>query len=277
MLVFIHINKTAGRTVRYILRSSYGMRHCEAEPWRAAWDGPFTAADLHGLRRIYPRLASIAGHRLTGYVDLDGAGRDLRYFTFLRDPLKLTASRFQYHVEHRGMRDLVFEEWVQREWLRNPQTRQIGGTARVEDAIRTIENKGIFVGLTERFDESVLMLKSLRAPDLDIRYTPVNVAKSSRLAQELLADPRAREAIVAANVADVALYEYAKTELYPAIVREYGGSLEAALSDLRAQGSGSFSSVRLTASRAKQYGLYRPLLRLHRKASTRPVVRALMG
>ena len=274
MLVFIHINKTAGRTVRYILRSSYGMRHCEAEPWRAAWDGPFTAADLHGLRRIYPRLASIAGHRLTGCVDLDGAGRDLRYFTFLRDPLKLTASRFQaaglaaqrsgreYHVEHRGMRDLVFEEWVQREWLRNPQTRQIGGTARVEDAIRTIENKGIFVGLTERFDESVLMLKSLRAPDLDIRYTPVNVAKSSRLAQELLADPRAREAIVAVNVADVALYEYAKTELYPAIVREYGGSLEAALSDLRAQGSGSFS---------------RPLLRLHRKASTRPVVRALMG
>jgi len=262
VLVFIHINKTADSTVRYILRSSYGMRHCEAEPWRAAWDGPFTAADLHGLRRIYPRLASIAGHRLTGCVDLDGAGRDLRYFTFLRDPLKLTASRFQYHVEHRGMRDLVFEEWVQREWLRNPQTRQIGGTARVEDAIRTIENKGIFVGLTERFDESVLMLKCLRAPDLDIRYTPVNVAKSSRLAQELLADPRAREAIVAVNVADVALYEYAKTELYPAIVREYGGSLEAALSDLRAQGSGSFS---------------RPLLRLHRKASTRPVVRALMG
>jgi len=29
MLVFIHINKTAGSTVRYMLRSTYGVRHCD--------------------------------------------------------------------------------------------------------------------------------------------------------------------------------------------------------------------------------------------------------
>ena len=63
MLVFIHINKTAGRTVRYILRSSYGLRHCEVEPWHASWtDPPFSTHDLQRLRRFYPNLESIGGH-----------------------------------------------------------------------------------------------------------------------------------------------------------------------------------------------------------------------
>src|SRR4051812_23107070 len=88
VLVFIHINKTAGRTMRYILRSSYGPRHCEAEPWAGRHGGPFSAADLRRVRRIYPDLASIAGHAVTGYADLDADEADLRYFAFLRDPLK---------------------------------------------------------------------------------------------------------------------------------------------------------------------------------------------
>jgi hypothetical protein len=36
LLVFVHINKTAGTTLRYILRSSYGSRHCDVEPWHGA-------------------------------------------------------------------------------------------------------------------------------------------------------------------------------------------------------------------------------------------------
>ena len=36
----------------------------------------------------------------------------------------------------------------------------------------------MFVGLTEAFDESMILLQALRAPDLDTRYAPVNVAKS---------------------------------------------------------------------------------------------------
>ena len=40
LLVFVHINKTAGTTLRYILRSSYGARHCDVEPWHGAWVDP---------------------------------------------------------------------------------------------------------------------------------------------------------------------------------------------------------------------------------------------
>ena len=152
MLAFIHINKTAGRTLRYILRSSFGLRHCEVEPWHAAWTGPpFSAQDLKRVRKVYPRLESIAGHRVTGYADLDDGGpAPVRYFTFMRDPLKTCASRFQYNVQYRGKQGLVFEDWIQKDWTRNHQTRMIAGTADASAAIQILRTKQVFVGLTER-------------------------------------------------------------------------------------------------------------------------------
>jgi len=270
VLVFVHINKTAGSTVRYILRSSYGVRHCDVEPWHGANDGPpFSTADLPRLRKLYPRLASIAGHRVTGYADLEEEGTDFAYFTFLRDPLKLCASRFQYHVDHRRKKHLVFEEWIQREWLRNAQTQRIGGTQDAADAIRVIGERGMFVGLTERFDESMILLKALRASDLDIAYARVNVAKKDSIASTLLADARTRQLLVEANRSDLALYEHVSRELYPAFEREYGAGLVDAV--LQHQGSArrSFNRRNLTLSRMKRHGLYRPMLKLYRGKSTR--------
>jgi len=270
VLVFVHINKTAGSTVRYILRSSYGVRHCDVEPWHDANDGaPFSTADLRRLRKLYPRLASIAGHRITGYADLEEEGTDFAHFTFLRDPLKLCASRFQYHVDHRRKKHLVFEEWVQRDWLRNAQTQRIGGTQDAEDAIRVIGERGMFVGLTERFDESLILLKALRANDLDIAYSRVNVAKKDSIASTLLADPRARQLLVEANESDLALYEHVSRELYPAFEREYGEGLAGAVLEHQRSSRRSFNRRNLTLSRMKRHGLYRPTLKLYRGKSTR--------
>jgi hypothetical protein len=269
MLVFVHINKTAGSTVRYILRSSYGSRHCDVEPWHSGRDDPpFSTQDLRWLRRIYPRLASIAGHRVTGHTELREPGTEFAYFTFLRDPLKLCASRFQYHIDHRKKTHLVFEEWIQQDWLRNAQTQRIGGTQNVEDAIRVIGEREMFVGLTERFDESMVLLKALRARDLDLGYSPVNVAKKSSIASTLLADDPSREALVDANSADLALYEYVTRELYPGFERDFGDGLADAVFEYRRDRRQSFNRRNLTVSRMKRHGLYRPLLRLYRTRGT---------
>ena len=277
MLVFIHINKTAGSTVRYILRSSYGLRHCDVEPWHSARDDPpFSTSDLRRLRRLYPELASIAGHRLTGYVDLREQGTDFAYFTILRDPLKLCASRFQYHIDHRKKKHLVFEEWIQRDWLRNAQTQRIAGTQDVDDAIRMIGARGMFVGLTERFDESLVMLKALRARDLNIAYSPVNVARRDSIASRLLADSRTRQALVDANRSDLALYEYVTRELYPGFEREYGARLQEAVSEHRSTAQQTFNRRNLTLSRMKRHALYRPMLRLYRGKSTRRALEKLL-
>jgi hypothetical protein len=273
VLVFVHINKTAGRTVRYILRSSYGIRHCDVESWRGRKQDPvFSADDLRRLRRVYPDLRSIAGHQVTGYVDLDESWTRFRYFTFLRDPLKLCASRFQYHVEARKKTGLVFEQWIQQEWLRDAQTTRIAGTASAEDALRVIAAKEMFVGLTERFDESLLLLNALRAGDLDLGYARVNVARNNSIAEELLSNRRTRDALVDANRADLELYDYVVNELYPAFRREYGAALDDDVAEYRRTRAQRFNRGNLTASRLKQHGLYRPLLRLYRRRATGGVV-----
>lgn len=269
MLVFIHINKTAGSTVRYILRSSYGSRHCDVEPWNAAWvEAPFSKDDLRRVRRIYRDLASIAGHRVTGYTDLED-GVPLEYVTFLRDPLKMCASRFQYHVDHRG-KNVEFDEWIQRDWLRDAQTKRIAGTASADDAIDIIRRKNIFVGLTERFDESLVLLKALRAPDLDISYTRINVARRNSLAEELLSDARTRDALVDANRADLELYRYARDELFPAAECEYGPSLAESAAALQRPSGRAWNRRNLVACRLKQRLVYKPALRLYRWRNTGP-------
>lgn len=269
MLVFIHINKTAGSTVRYVLRSSFGMNHCEVEPWHAQWgEPPFSSYDLQRLRKLYPRLESIGGHRVTGYMDLHENGTQFKYFTFMRDPVRTCASRFQYNVQYRGKKDLVFEEWIQKEWTRNSQTRLIAGAPDLNKALRILREKNIFVGLTERFDESMLLLKELVEPRLNISYHPVNKATSNNLAQQLLADEKTHRMLVEANQVDQQLYDYVRRELYPSYQSEYGVSLEADVERFQKNRGTDFNNRNLTLSRIKQYALYKPLLYLYRRTAS---------
>ena len=266
MLVFIHINKTAGSTVRYILRSTFGINHCEVEPWHAPWsDPPFSSPDLQRLRRLYPQLQSIAGHRVTGYVDLHENGTEFKYFSFMREPLKTCASRFQYNIQYRKKKDLVFEEWIQKDWPRDHQTKMFAGAADVKKAIQTIKTKNIFIGLTERFDESMVLLKGLLVKSLNISYQPVNVARKNSIAENLLSNEKTKQMLIEANRADLELYEFVKKELYPGFQREYGPSLEADIANYQYNRDKNFNTQNITLSRMKQYLIYRPALYLHRK------------
>jgi len=210
-------------------------------------------------------LDSIGGHRVQGYVDLHENGTKFKYFTFIRDPLKTCASRFQYNVQYRGKKNLVFDEWIQRDWTRNNQTKMIAGVADADQAIRIIQDKHILVGLTERFDESMVMLKALMANNLNISYKPVNVARSNTLAENLLSTESTRQQLIEANREDLALYDFVRRELYPAYQREYGPSLEADVAQYRQTRENNFNAWNLTLSRLKQYTLYKPLLRLYRR------------
>jgi hypothetical protein len=266
MFVFIHINKTGGNTISHMLRSSYGFRHCQVEPWHARWTGePFSTYDLQRLRKFYPELKSIAGHRIFGHVDLQEDGTDFKYFTIMRDPLKSCASRFQYKVQVSGKKDLVFEEWIQQDWTRNHQTKWIAGVADVDEAIRIIKSKDIFVGLTERFDESMVLLKALVAHDLNISYKRVNVASDNSIKERLLTSDRTRHLLIEAQQADLELYNYVSQELYPSYQREYGSRLEADVANFHQTQSNNFNYWNLTLCRLKHYLLYNPMLYLYRK------------
>jgi hypothetical protein len=266
--VFIHINKTGGNTISHMLRSSYGLRHCQVEPWDAPWrnwmDPPFSKDDLHRLRKFYPKLRSVAGHRIFGHVDLHDERDDVKYFTFVRNPLNSCTSRFQFRIQI-SKRDLLFEDWIQQESSRNHQTKWIAGVEDVSEAIRTIQAKNIFVGLTERFDESMVLLRALLADDLDLSYKRVNVAPKNDIKKSLLEDARTRQMVIDAQQSDLELYRYVKEELYPTFQRAYGPSLDEDVARYRETRRNTFNYVKLTACRLKHYGFYKPLLNLHRR------------
>jgi hypothetical protein len=199
------------------------------------------------------------------YADLGEPSTELKYFTLMRDPLKLCASRFQYKVNVSRKENLEFEEWIQRDWPRNHQTKWIAGVEDVDEAVRVIQDKKILVGLTERFDESMVLLKGLVANDLNISYRRVNVARDKSLAKHLLENDATRQMLIEAQRADLQLYEYVRRELYPALQREYGPTLEADVAQYRESQGNGFSLSKLTACRLKHYLVYDPLLRLHRR------------
>lgn len=266
MLVFVHMHKTGGTTVSHILRSSFGLRHCQVEPWHARWDGPpFSAQDLQRLRKYYPNLKSIAGHRVTAHEDLHENGTEFKYFTIMRNPLKLCASRFQYKVNVSKKKNLDFQEWIQRDWPRNHQTKMIAGVEDVEKAIQIIQEKNIFVGLTERFDESMVLLKALKANDLNISYKRVNVAQDNSIKEGLLTNESTRQMLIESQQQDLELYDYVRQELYPMYKRKYGPSLEVDVAKYQQTQCNKFNYQNLTMCRLKHYLIYKPLLHLYRK------------
>jgi hypothetical protein len=299
LLAFIHIHKTGGTTLQWILRSSLGASYCEIEPLRigdayrdAPWMAPASADDLAYITKLYPRLQGIGGHHVQPHTDLHIRFPHLRYFTFMRDPVKMRASMYQHGVETLGEENCRFDDWRREAQSQNRQTKMLAGTADVDKAIKIIHKHNIFVGLTDVFSESLLMLRAHVAPELNIFYRRMNVASGDTAAKRLLASPTGPARLREGNEADIALYRYVKEELLPQYREEYGREAldadkvryEAELAQYQQRKvSLSFMSrprlLRLllllkpepfqrrnvAAAMFKKHLLYRPKMRLHRR------------
>jgi len=225
MLALVHIHKTAGTTLDDILARSYGVRHCYVPS--VSGKTAISAEDYQRIQKLCPAIDSIAGHSVSPYSDLETARPDIQYYTFLRDPLIRSASHYQYQVQQQG-KTCSFEEWIARGVKRNPQTIRIAGqNATVKDAIRYLTDRFFFVGLVERFDESLVLLRQqARDARLDIWYRRRRVAESDEIKNRLLGDARTRALLSDANRLDLELYEFVSHELYPRFQRRYDGTLD---------------------------------------------------
>jgi hypothetical protein len=61
----------------------------------------------------------------------------------------------------------------------------------------------------------MLLLKALRAQNLNISYQPVNVARKNSIAEGLLSNESTRQMLIDANQADLELYDFVKKEYVP--------------------------------------------------------------
>jgi Galactose-3-O-sulfotransferase len=235
--VFLHIPKTGGVTLRGALRHKYPGRvitlHSPREPARVG--------DLPVEQRRAARV-------LTGHLPY-GVDRympqECEYVTMLREPVARVVSTYHHvldHPRHWFHDEVVSNEMGLEDFVAasdgpadNLQTRLLSGLVEGELVTRTARSvevttlgvraldearanldRFLVVGLTERFDESFILVRrglGWRLPMYAIR----NAARGSRRAR-----PGSRETALIAerDRLDVELYEHAQGLLASAIERE---------------------------------------------------------
>jgi len=273
----VHIDKTAGRTVRAVLRRSFGAGHCEIRtPYaRRAIDRHdrsvyVTGDELRRVQRIYRHLRGIAGHNVKPYSDLATACPQLRYFTVLRNPVERYLSHFKNRAHAYDRAD--FEQWAGQESMCNFQTRTLAGEANLNKAIDLMAQRVGFVGLTEAIDESLLMLGQwLGDPDFRPEYRPVNRLADKERARDAaraqanlsyLDAPEVRDRLMELNTLDQKLYDFAVREHFARQRQAYTGNLAADVAALRQRNQQVTDWREPLSGRLLRNWVYKPALML---------------
>ena len=236
-VIFLHIPKTAGTTLYRIMD-----RHYRREAVYTIWqDG--TLDDFKHLspaRRSQIRL--LRGHVGLGLHEfLSGP---TSYFTFLREPIDRVIS--YYHYVRRTPQHYCYElvtsqrlglkEFVESRtdpMLDKAQTRLLSGLATgqevpfgectadlLEAARRNLRERMAVIGLTDEFDQTLLLLKKAFGWN-KLFYARQNVSTDSTGRHDL--EPATLDAIVKVNQLDLELYRYAK-ELFAGQLRQQNES-----------------------------------------------------
>jgi hypothetical protein len=275
LYAFAHIDKTAGRTVRAVLRRSFGAGHCEIRTPYARRPADrndrsvcVTGDDLRRVRRIYRGLRGIAGHNVKPYSDLHLACPGIRYFTWLRDPVARYLSHYRNKAGSYSRAD--FERWASSSSMHDFQAKTLAGEASAQKAIDLLASRVGFVGLTEAFDESLLMLGQwLGEPDFRPEYRPVNRLADKQRARDAararadlgyLDAPEVRARLSEVNALDQQIYDFAVRELFARQRQAYVGDLAADVAALRARNQQVSDWSEPLSGRLLRNWVYKPAL-----------------
>ena len=214
MIAFVHLSKTAGSTFKNVLRRSFGVHHCDAIATNP--DKIFRDSDLKLAEKLYPDLWSLSSHHFKDPIHTLSAPLD--YVTFIRDPLKRTASQYQHRMRERDIKlkgmPPSFDKWLEAE-AANFQIHQLSGSEDVDEALRILREKFLFVGLTETYADSLRDFAALSPWPISQQIEKRNVAPDSSIKDKILKDPGSRRLMQEANAADIELYERVRDELLP--------------------------------------------------------------
>jgi hypothetical protein len=234
-IIFLHIPKTAGTTLDQIIYRHY--------PFNKVYQTGSIAQQ--GVRDyINMNKAAQANYRiLKGHLNFgihQHVPNQWAYFTFLREPIDRTISHFYFIAQNKNhtLYNLIQEQKMGiKEYLEagldpmlfNAHTRLLSGvwdnnpagTCTTDDLRMAKENLKAHIkviGLTERFDESLLLLRQAFGWH-SIYYIPQNVTSNRPKKDEL--DQETLMAIENANELDLELYEYA-LPLFEEQIERYG-------------------------------------------------------
>jgi hypothetical protein len=221
LFLFTHVQKAGGTTVEVIMRRNFGIRHMLVHP-RRGW--VYERRDLVSDLRLNPLARSICSHWLRPFIDFGRYEGRLVWYTMLRRPLDRYLSHFQYHIERMDVRR-SFADWIKDPIQHNLQTRLLAGEQDVEAAKQILVARYRCVGLLERFNESLLLIRHrLGLNGLRVSYErPHNTAASPRTKVAVRAQFESMiDECTERNRLDVELYDFVVRELFPRQVADYG-------------------------------------------------------
>lgn len=244
-LFFLHFPRTGGTTVDAIFSANYPAEQVLKI---------YSQEEFRKYRYIdeaaFAKLRYITGHLLlTSTRPAQFYGRDVRAFTFLRDPVKRLHSEYiflktwkkQHLYEYLTARNITFSQYITsddkllRYRGKNFMTRCISGDAleqadlaeSLEKAKYNLEHSFLFFGLQERFAESMLLLarEAGLANILHQKRNALNPAgPQAGLSEE------ETEIVREYNSADMELYRFAQ-ELFARRVGEAGPEFQKQLKE----------------------------------------------
>lgn len=205
-VIFLHLGKTAGSTLRQIISRNYGA----PDTLKAGRQGLPREETLEDFARIPDsRRASarlVFGHTVFGIHEL--LPKPSTYITLLRDPFKLVLSQYRFvrrQPHHRFHQIVSSRQMSLADYIRsgismemdNGQTRAIAGDTSTpfgqctEDMLqRAQQNIDAFfsvAGLTERFDETLILLREVLGWS-HLSYLPANVSPDRMSLEDLPQD-----------------------------------------------------------------------------------------
>jgi hypothetical protein len=262
LVVLVHIPKTAGTSLKSMFARAY-PRDALTDAGNYLRSERGVVAKLKSARLAKGRVA--VGHVPYGLAR-EHLPPETRYVTFLREPIERILSHYHGHIR-RTQRNLrlgvptaaSLEEALDTgiPELNNLATRLLCSdpspmgylrSTALEEAKTNLRDFA-FVGITERFDEStVLLQRTLKIPAVPYERQHVGIGRARR--EDIPADQRAR--ILEMNSLDLELYKFGST-LFEAAAAAAGEGLAAEAEVLRAQSELATDEERTATEKALRW------------------------
>ncbi len=234
MYIFLHIPKTAGTTFEALLIKNFEEGYVPL--YDSTIHDDFNAEEKKAIATFFTEAKCVASHQLSCPLPQPDHV-DIRYkpLTFLRKPVDRILSYYRYvgndprHLGHLEF-DEYFRRTIERDYNRtgghssglcNAQAQTLDPNLDPEKILAQLDSL-FFVGLTERFDESLLIFRKKLADEgvsFDIHYLSKKVR--GRLSAKQHLPPESYGMVAKHNELDQLAYDYAE-KLLDREIEKYG-------------------------------------------------------